>query len=95
VVGVILGDIIMDKDVKKRVTEFDLRMPEFKDYNLDLDDLEFRADGKVVRKDRWETGFRRVTYLLGYNGRNEWEIDDIIEELKEKLNEYSLLKDGL
>jgi hypothetical protein len=72
-------------DVKKKVTEFDLRMPEFRDYNLNLDSLEFRADGKVVRKDRWETGFRKVTNLLGYSGRDEWEIDDIIRELKERL----------
>jgi hypothetical protein len=70
---------------KKRVTEFDLRMPEFRDYNLNLDDLEFRKDGKIVRKDRWETGFRKVTTLIGYTGRDEWEIDEIINELREVL----------
>jgi hypothetical protein len=85
----------MNNDTKKKVTEFDLRMPEFRDYNLNLDDLEFRADGKIVRKDRWEKGFRRVASLLGYSGRDEWEIDDILAELEDRLKEYIILKEGL
>ena len=36
----------------REVTEADFRMPEFKD--AEPKDYEFRADGKIVRKDRWE-----------------------------------------
>ncbi len=57
------------------VTERDIRLPEFRDAKLE--DLEFRADGKVVRKDRWETGIHAIRDLLG-DERPEFEIDDIV-----------------
>lgn len=47
----------------REVTERDIRMPEFRDANLE--DLEFMGDGKVVRKDRWETGIRKIRSALG------------------------------
>jgi len=59
----------------RKVTERDFRMPEFVDANPD--DYEFRADGKVVRKDRWERGFHKLKNILGDN-RREFEIEDII-----------------
>lgn len=63
----------------REVTERDLRMPEFRDAKLE--DLEFRSDGKVVRKDRWETGIHLVRHALGDN-RREFEIDDIVRAVK-------------
>lgn len=59
----------------REVTERDFRMPEFRD--ADPKDYEFREDGKVVRKDRWEMGIRRIRSALG-DSRREFEIDDIV-----------------
>jgi hypothetical protein len=63
----------------REVTERDLRMPEFRDAKLE--ELEFRSDGKIVRKDRWETGIRRIRSALG-DHRNEFEIEDIVQAVK-------------
>lgn len=60
----------------RTVTERDLRMREFKDAKIE--DLEFRADGEIVRKDRWETGIHRIRNLLS-DSRGEFEIDDVVE----------------
>jgi hypothetical protein len=51
-------------------------MPEFKDAKLE--DYEFRNDGKVVRKDRWEKGIYQIQGIIG-SCRREFEIDDVIE----------------
>lgn len=59
----------------REVTERDFRAPEFRD--ADPADYEFRADGKIVRKDRWENAVHRIRYLLG-DRRREFEIDDIV-----------------
>lgn len=50
-------------------------MPEFR--GKDPKDYEFRDDGKVVRKDRWETGIRRIRSIIG-DRRREFEIEDVI-----------------
>ena len=43
------------------MTERDLRMPEFYHLNAeDLDDYEFRGDGQIVRKDRWEMAIHEI-----------------------------------
>lgn len=63
------------------VTEFDLRAPEFKHPDTKPEDYEFRADGKVVRKDRWETGLRNVASALGW-ARKEYEIPEIVEHVR-------------
>lgn len=63
----------------RKVTERDLRIPEFRD--AVLEDLEFRDDGKIVRKDRWETGIRRIRRALG-DHRREFEIDDIVHAVE-------------
>lgn len=60
----------------REVTELDLRMPEFRDAKIE--DLEFRGDGKIVRKDRWETGIHRIRQALG-DQRREFEIEDIVQ----------------
>ena len=65
--------------MSRSVTERDVRMPEFKDAKLD--DLEFRRNGKIVRKDRWETGIQSIRSLLG-DCRNEFEITEIVQAVK-------------
>ena len=64
------------------VTERDLRMPEFRHLNAeDLDDYEFRDDGKIVRKDRWEMAVRSIRSALG-DDRREFEIDDVVRAVR-------------
>ena len=45
------------------VTENDLRAPQWKDVNIA--DLEFRSDGQIVRKDRFEVGIGNIAAVLG------------------------------
>lgn len=66
------------------VTERDFRMPEFRD--ADPSDYEFRGDGKIVRKDRWETGIRRIASIVGIH--NNLEIDDVVNKVKELRDFY-------
>lgn len=61
------------------VTELDFRMPKFRDAKPE--DYEFREDGTLVRKDRWETGIRKIRSILG-DSRREFEIDDIIRAVE-------------
>lgn len=63
----------------REVTERDFRMPEFRDANPE--DYEFRDDGKVVRKDRWETGMRHIVSILG-KSRAQFEIPDVVEAVR-------------
>lgn len=63
----------------RKVTERDIRIPEFRDANVE--DLEFRSDGKVVRKDRWETAIHNIRSALG-DHRREFEIDEIVAAVK-------------
>lgn len=60
----------------RAVTEEDFRMPEFR--GKDPKDYEFRADGKVVRKDRWQTAIFSIRRALG-DERPEFEVDDIVQ----------------
>lgn len=60
----------------REVTERDFRRPEF--MNADPKDYEFRSDGKIVRKDRWETAVHRIRSVLG-DTRREFEIEDVID----------------
>jgi hypothetical protein len=69
----------------RKVTEQDFRKPEFR--NKDPEDYEFRADGKIVRKDRWETGIHRIVSALGMDVR-EFEIDDVVYAVKTLVNQY-------
>ena len=57
------------------VTERDFRKPEFMD--AQPEDYEFRGDGAVVRKDRWETGIHQIRCIVGPKGR-EFEIADVV-----------------
>lgn len=63
----------------REVTERDFRAPEFRDARVD--DYEFRDDGKIVRKDRWEMGIQRIRELVGLNVR-EFEIPEVIDAVR-------------
>lgn len=68
------------------VTELDLRMPEFRDPKLKLEDLEFDGSGQVVRKDRFEKAMRKISGMLhGVNGlsaREGWTCDQVVEAVR-------------
>lgn len=71
----------------REVTEQDFRAPEF--VGAKVEDYEFRPDGKLVRKDRWETGFRELADLFGVGPRDEFEIPDVVrtaQDFIEKVN---------
>lgn len=63
----------------RAVKEQDFRKPEFVD--ADPADYEFRGDGKIVRKDRWERAIGSIRFLVGINGR-EYEIDDVVDRVR-------------
>ena len=60
--------------MKRNVTEADFRIPEFRDAKVE--DYEFRDDDKLVRKDRWEQGIRRIATCFGIT--RDFEIDDLV-----------------
>lgn len=62
------------------VTERDFRLPEFRDANVE--DYEFRGDGKLVRKDRWERAIGTIRHLVGLTGR-EFEIPDVVDAVRQ------------
>lgn len=71
------------------VREQDLRHPDFA--RGEPDDYEFRDDGKIVRKDRWEMGIRSIASALRMHS---WEISEVVEAVealvekaKEKAND--------
>jgi hypothetical protein len=63
----------------REVTERDFRRAEFR--HEKPEDYEFRGDGKVVRKDRWESGIRNIMTILGMP-RGDFEIDDVVERVR-------------
>jgi len=70
----------------RKVTEDDLRKDEFK--GKDPADYEFRTDGAVVRKDRWERGIRDIAATLDMDSRSGFEIDDVVRLVKILANKY-------
>jgi len=62
------------------VTERDFRKEEFK--YADPEDYEFRGDGQIVRKDRWEKGIRSIYSLLSGTGAGEFEIVNLVEAIE-------------
>lgn len=67
----------------REVTERDFRRPEFRD--ADPKDYEFRADGKIVRKDRWEEGIHAIRDVLG-DERREFEVIDVVKAIQALVN---------
>lgn len=76
--------------MKREVTEQDLRMPEY--VGMSLEDLEFRSDGKIVRKDRWEAGMRSVASMLGFPPREGFEIGDVTAKLGQITRRLGLVR---
>lgn len=78
-----------------QVTELDLRMPEFRDPKLKLEDLEFDDEGFVVRKDRFKCAMHKISGMLhGVNGlsaRSSWTCDQVIEAVNKTIGELSTL----
>ncbi len=68
------------------VTEQDFRMPEFRDANPA--DYEFRADGKLVRKDRWERAVMSICSEVGLNIR-AFEVDEVVEAVEKLVAEHN------
>lgn len=66
--------------MRREVTEEDFRMPEFR--GAKVEDYEFRRDGKIVRKDRWESAVHAIRHLVGVDGR-EFEITDVIDAVSQ------------
>ena len=64
----------------RAVTERAFRMREFADAKVE--DYEFREDGKVVRKDRWETGILKIASILKLV-RGDWEISEVVQAVEE------------
>ena len=63
-----------------KVTERDFRKDEFKDARVE--DYEFRGDGEVVRKDRWEKGIYRIKNIM-IPECGEFEIDDLVKMVED------------
>ena len=72
----------------RKVTERDFRKPEF--LIAEPEDYEFRADGAIVRKDRWEKGIRKIAfYLMGEDGGAEYEIDNLVVAIEWLLDQVT------
>jgi hypothetical protein len=65
---------------EREVTERDFRKEEYRD--AVPQDYEFRDDGALVRKDRWETGIRRIARIVGL-GDGDFEIDAVVANVLE------------
>lgn len=63
----------------RKVTEDDFRMPEYK--GAKVEDYEFRLDGQLVRKDRWQMGIYRMISILQLNSR-DFEISEALDILE-------------
>lgn len=60
------------------VTEADFRLPEFRDAKAE--DYERREDGRIVRKDRWETAVRSIAAALRMNS---FEVEDVPSKVRQ------------
>ncbi len=69
--------------MRRQVTELDFRLPEFR--NAKVEDYEFREDGKLVRKDRWELAIHEIKRLV-LGDAEEFEIDDVVAAVRDLVN---------
>lgn len=71
----------MSMTIRREVVLEDFIMPQFRGKNPK--DYEFRDDGKIVRKDRWENGIHKIHNLLVENSfmpdEPEFEISDVVD----------------
>ena len=66
--------------MKREVTEEDFRMAEFR--NAKPEDYEFRDDGALVRKDRWERGMISIAAAMGFDIRAGFEIHEVVSAVE-------------
>lgn len=69
----------------RRVVEDDFRMPEYR--GKDPEDYEFRTDGILVRKDRWEVAVKRIADIVDMD-ISSFEIDDVITAVENLKSPY-------
>ncbi len=70
----------------REVTEKDFRKPEFIDAKVE--DYEFRDDGKLVRKDRFQTTVFKIASILRLR---DFECQEVIDEVDSLLNELKII----
>jgi hypothetical protein len=64
--------------VSRDVMERDLRAAEFSDGKPD--EYEFRSDGKIVRKDRFQRGMRDIATIV-FGCGHDYEIADVVKAI--------------
>ena len=72
----------------RTVTEVDFRKPEFK--HAKIEDYEFRDDGELVRKDRWEAAVRAIAAALKINTR-DFEIVEVVQSVDDLIRKSKLI----
>jgi len=68
--------------VSRQATQQDFIIPEFRGEKPE--NYEVRRDGKVVRKDRWESAVRKISFVVSIDPGFDWEIEDIISAVENK-----------
>ena len=66
--------------MNRKVEEADFRAKKFK--SAKVEDYEFRGDGELVRKDRFEMAVSRIAGIVGATKRGEYEIPDVMERVE-------------
>lgn len=77
----------------REVTLEDFIMPEYRGKNPE--DYERREDGKIVRKDRWETAVHQIREIVNVSSKN-WEVGDVVaavENIVADLNDWNRIED--
>jgi hypothetical protein len=70
------------------VTEMDFRMEEYRHPDVKPEDYEFRSsDGRLVRKDRWETSMRSVASAVRMP--REYELPDVVDRVRQVHADYT------
>lgn len=64
--------------MSREVIERDLRAPAYREGNPD--EYEFRSDGKIVRKDRFQSGMRDIAAIV-FGCGHDYEIADVIKAI--------------
>ena len=72
----------------RQVTERDFRLPEFADAKVE--DYEFRSDGKLVRKDRWEKAIFKLVHCTEFSVRT-FEIPAMVQSIEFRVELLEIL----
>lgn len=72
----------------REVTENDFRLDEYK--GAKIEDYEFRQDGQLVRKDRWEQGFRAIATQANLRS---FEIHEVLLAVKRLVETRDAIKE--